>query len=258
MAARRQLRGEPPAHAQVAVVVDHLAEDVPQQGGLGRRRAHARDCPTGCALRLAGVVNKCAGIRRQSRFRHGNPTRFPDKLDENTVIRRHVRLHPPRERHQGPGRGHASGASICQRRARGLRRRLAVAGRNGGAAGRGRADAGHLRRREIRHHPQRLARHPLRPVDQPLPRLRTRLQLLLRAAHAQLPEPLAGAGFRDEDHRQAQHRRGAAPRTGRAALRAQPAQHRLGDRLLPARGARPAPDARGHRGHAGQPATRFR
>ena len=32
------------------------------------------------------------------------------------------------------------------------------------------------------HRPQRFARHPVRPVDQPLPRLRARLRLLLRAA----------------------------------------------------------------------------
>jgi hypothetical protein len=68
----------------------------------------------------------------------------------------------------------------------------------------------------------------------PLPRLRTWLQLLLRAAHAQLPEPLAGAGLRDEDHRQAQPGRGVAARTGCTRLPAAPAQSRLGHRLLPA------------------------
>ena len=43
--------------------------------------------------------------------------------------------------------------------------------------GRGRAPA-------QRHHPQHLARHRLRPLDQPLPRLRARLHLLLRPADA--------------------------------------------------------------------------
>jgi hypothetical protein len=38
---------------------------------------------------------------------------------------------------------------------------------------------------------------------------------LLCAAHAQLPEPLAGPGLRDPAHRQAQHRGGAAAELGK-------------------------------------------
>jgi len=49
-------------------------------------------------------------------------------------------------------------------------------------------------------------------VDQPLPRLRTWLHLLLCPAHPQLPEPVAGAGLRDPHHRQGQRR--AAPARG--------------------------------------------
>ena len=44
-----------------------------------------------------------------------------------------------------------------------------------------------------RDRPQRLARHPVRAVDQPLPRLRARLHLLLRAAEPRLSRPLARA-----------------------------------------------------------------
>ena len=60
------------------------------------------------------------------------------------------------------------------------------------------------------HHPQRLARHRLRPVDQSLSRLRARLHLLLRAADARLSRPLARARFRDQAVRQAERRRAAA------------------------------------------------
>ena len=56
----------------------------------------------------------------------------------------------------------------------------------------------------------------VRPLRQPLPRLRARLHLLLRAADAQLPRPLAGARLRDQDHRQGQCGRAAA-REARAA-----------------------------------------
>jgi hypothetical protein len=45
--ARRQFARQPPAHAQIAVVVDDAAEDVPEQGGGGRDGLHAADCPTG-------------------------------------------------------------------------------------------------------------------------------------------------------------------------------------------------------------------
>ena len=46
LAARRQLRGQTPAHTEVAVVIDHLAEEVPKQEGGGRDGLHAADCPT--------------------------------------------------------------------------------------------------------------------------------------------------------------------------------------------------------------------
>ena len=55
-----------------------------------------------------------------------------------------------------------------------------------------------------------------RPLAQPVPRLRARLHLLLRAAHAQLPEPVAGPRLRNQALRQAQHRRAAARRARRA------------------------------------------
>ena len=64
---------------------------------------------------------------------------------------------------------------------------------------------------------ERFARPDVRPVDQPVPRLRARLRLLLRAADAQLSRPLARARLRDPDHRQGQRRR--APARGACAAR---------------------------------------
>jgi hypothetical protein len=83
-------------------------------------------------------------------------------------------------------------------------------------------------------HRQRLARHRLRPVDQPLPRVRARLHLLLRPAHPQLPEPVTRPRFRDPHHRQGQRRRPAARRLVAARAMSRFAEHRLGDRCLPA------------------------
>ena len=74
------------------------------------------------------------------------------------------------------------------------------------------------RNRENHHHPQQLARHPVRSLDQPVSRLRARLHLLLRAAKPRLSGHFAGAGFRDPDDRQAQCRRAAARRAVRARL----------------------------------------
>ena len=65
------------------------------------------------------------------------------------------------------------------RATRGFRRRLGA--RRDARAAENRGDA---RATAHDHHPQRIARHFLRPVDQPLSRLRTRLRLLLRAADA--------------------------------------------------------------------------
>ena len=74
------------------------------------------------------------------------------------------------------------------------------------------------------HHAQRVARHLLRPLDQPLSRLRARLRLLLRAADAQLYGPVAGAGLRIEALRQAG--RGEAARQGAVQGRLPAAHHR--------------------------------
>ena len=60
--------------------------------------------------------------------------------------------------------------------------------KHGGDAGEG----------EVGHHAQQFAGHLLRPVDQPLPGLRARLRLLLRAADPRLYGPVAGARLRVE------------------------------------------------------------
>ena len=65
----------------------------------------------------------------------------------------------------------------------------------------------HGRRHPQDHHPQRVARHPLRPLDQSLSRLRARLHLLLRAADPRLSRAVAGARFRVQAVRQARRPR---------------------------------------------------
>ena len=61
----------------------------------------------------------------------------------------------------------------------------------------------HDRRHPQDHHPQRLARHRLRPLDQSLSRLRARLRLLLRAPDPRLSRPVARARFRIQIVREA-------------------------------------------------------
>ncbi len=65
---------------------------------------------------------------------------------------------------------------------------------------------------EERHHPQRIARHRLRPVDQSLSRLRARLLLLLRPSDPRLSRPFARARFREPPVRQAGRREAARAR----------------------------------------------
>ena len=60
------------------------------------------------------------------------------------------------------------------------------------------------------HRPQRLARHPVHAIDQPVPGLRARLRLLLRAADARVSRSVAGTRLRDQAFRQAECRRAAA------------------------------------------------
>ena len=74
------------------------------------------------------------------------------------------------------------------RDARSVRRRLGLA-RAGARRGSAAADRGDRRRQPQRDRAQQLARHPVRPLDQPLSRLRARLHLLLRAADA---TPISG------------------------------------------------------------------
>ena len=95
-------------------------------------------------------------------------------------------------------------------------------------------------RRQERHGLERQPRHRLRPLDQPLPRLRAWLRLLLRPAHPRLSRPLAGPRFRDPAAIQA----GPAGAAGEGApqARLRPAAGGAGrqHRPLPAGGAHPA------------------
>ena len=82
--------------------------------------------------------------------------------------------------------------------------------RPGGAAGTGRRrraagappHRAHPRYLAQHHHLQRQPRRRLRCLHQPLPRLRARLRLLLRAAHPRIPGHVGGPRFRDQDRGQ--------------------------------------------------------
>ena len=113
----------------------------------------------------------------------------------------------PAERRRGRGAATNVSGRFELRAARGFRRRLDA---RGGARAAG--DRGDLGEAKGHHRPQRVARHPVRPVDQPLPRLRARLLLLLRAADPRLYGALRRARFRDAPVRQAG--RGRAARAG--------------------------------------------
>ena len=82
-----------------------------------------------------------------------------------------------------------------------------------GHRGRAAAAAHDADKRRHAHHPraQHLARRAVRPLDQPLSRLRARLHLLLRAADPRLSRPVARPRFRDQDPVQARRRQAARP-----------------------------------------------
>ena len=140
------------------------------------------------------------------------------------------------------GRGAQSNASgpLRAARARRLRRRLAEL--RGIAAVQ---DHGDRRLHPQDHHPQRFARHFLRPLDQPLSRLRARLHLLLRAADPRLSRAFAGARFRIEAVRQAGGAEAARARAFGCRLCAAHHRDRHQHRSLPADRAR-APDHAAH------------
>ena len=83
-----------------------------------------------------------------------------------------------------PGRGDQRFRSLREPSARGFRRR--VDARRGARTARHPSDVGEA---EERHHPEPVAGHFLRPLDQPLSRLRARLLLLLRPADPRLHGP---------------------------------------------------------------------
>ena len=84
------------------------------------------------------------------------------------------------------------------------------------------------------HHPQRLARHLVRPLDQSLSRLRARLRLLLRPADPRLSRPLARARFRIQAVHEAGRARTARARAVGARLCAAHHRDRHQHRSLPA------------------------
>ena len=149
------------------------------------------------------------------------------------------------------GRGARTNASAASRR----ERREAF---DDGWETPGRAEpfATHVRRETAAHHRhQRQPRHQLRPVDQPLSRLRAWLHLLLRAAHPRLSRPLARASTSRPALRQDQC--AELLRARAAAPGYVPEHHRAWrhHRPLPADRARAPHHARRARGAGGAPAT---
>src|SRR6185312_12536839 len=144
--------------------------------------------------------------------------------------------------HQGSRRRLQSGRAFRTRAAPGRGRRLAER-----AAGRSRAASANLRHRRTRaqrDHPQRFARHRVRAGDESVSRLRARLHLLFRASLAQLLEPFAGTGLRNQAAREDEPRRGAARGIVQTRLRAEAHQYRQQHRSVPAGRETVATDAR--------------
>src|SRR3546814_19811238 len=76
------------------------------------------------------------------------------------------------------------------------------------------------------HRAQFIARRRLRPLVQPLSRLRAWLHLLLRAPDARLSRPVAGARFREQAVRQTRFGKAAPRRTRQAGLQGRSARDR--------------------------------
>ncbi len=104
-------------------------------------------------------------------------------------------------------------------------------------------DHRHGRRHPQDHHPQQLAGHLVRPLDQPVSRLRARLHLLLRPADPRLSGSVARARFRVQAVREAGGRQAARARTVGAGLRAAHHRDRHQHRSVPADRARVSGDA---------------
>ena len=85
-----------------------------------------------------------------------------------------------------------------------------------------------------RHLDQRQPGRPVLGQPQPVPRLRARLHLLLRAADARIPRPVRGPRLRDEDLREGRRARAAAGGAVGAVVAAEGAGDERRHRLLPA------------------------
>src|SRR3954447_12443022 len=103
-------------------------------------------------------------------------------------------------------------------------------------------NAGHRGSRQKHIEPEQVARCAIQHIAQPVSWLRARLYLLLRAPHAQLSRPVAGAGFREQDICQGQCSRTIEARTCKALPRAGTACARRQYRCVPTLRAPTAPD----------------
>ena len=109
-------------------------------------------------------------------------------------------------------------------------------------------DHGRARYRAKSHHPQRFPRYRLRPFDQSLPGLRTRLRLLFRKADPRLSRAVAGARLRIETVCKARCAATPGKGAGGAGLRTAHDRDRHQHRSLPADRARTEDHARHSRG----------
>ena len=117
------------------------------------------------------------------------------------------------------------------------------------------ANRSHARRQPQRDRAHHLSGPRVRPVDQPLPRLRARLRVLLRATDARLPRAVAGARLRDQTARQVRCGEPARARARQARLRVPADRARHQYRPVPAGGAAAADHPWRARGARALPAS---
>ena len=206
----------------------------------GARRSTPRNSPRSRRTPRPTASSR-ARCRRRSPSRW-TPRSRPER-DERSMAHRRAA--------QGPRRDVQSGEPLSPRAARGGRRRLGAAERRGERRRRTAAaqdDVVRIQQARTIIAPQRIAGHSVHAVDQSVPGLRARLHLLLRAAVARVPRPVAGHRLRDEALREAECRRAAARRAREARLRLRADRARHQHRSVPADRARMEGHALGDRG----------
>ncbi len=217
-------------------------------------------------------IRVISGSHPKGTLSHVRDPQYRPRRPVGWAQRRHGEPHaepvgPARRLRPAPGarRGAESVRTLRALLARRLRRRLGDDRRAAPVPHRGaeRGGAHH-------HHPQPVARHLLRPLGEPLSRLRARLRLLLRPADPRLYGPVARPRLRIQALRQAECRRASGGGVVQARLRAALDRHRhqhgplsadredAPDNARDPRSARAGEPSRGHRDEVGTGDARHR